>query len=81
MMPRFQLISAIYQGKASKEARFGGRWDFCMSLIFDLEMTQLFGGVDKLDAADELDVQRMWLAFQARLDAQNELQKDAAPKS
>lgn len=81
MMPHFNLISAIYQGKASKAARFKGRYEFAMSLIFDLEMTGLFGGVEQLDAADEIEVQRMWLAFQARLDAQNELQKDAMPKT
>jgi hypothetical protein len=52
-----------------------------MSLIFDLEMMQIFGGKDQLDSADEVEVQRLWLAFQARLDAQAKMQASQMPKT
>lgn len=41
---------------------------------------QLYGGMEALDRADEVEVQRMWLALQARIDGTNKYQQSQMPK-
>ncbi len=79
--PCFDLMSAIWQGEASQVALLSERGQFAMQLVQDLEMMEPFGGKEALDAAEEVEVQRMWLAKQARWDAEVEVTKRNMPKS
>lgn len=76
----FDLIAAIYQDQASKASQFSERYPLATSLIMDLELAPLYGGIAALDAADEVDVQQHWLALQAKWHAEAEIQKRNMPK-
>lgn len=59
----------------SAASTYSPRYTLATQLVMDLEIAPLYGGIAGMDAADEVDVQRHWLAFQAKLDAQAEVQK------
>lgn len=73
----FAVISAIYQNQADRNSPL---YPLALDIVCDLEMMQLFGGVEQLDAADEHRVQELWLAWQARLDGQNKYLESQMPK-
>lgn len=65
---------ALYSGNAKKD---DPRFALGTAIIFQYEMMAVFGGRAQLLAAPEIEVQRVWLAFQAKIKAQN----DAAEKA